>query len=112
MSARSKEQNFVCFGTVELADNEIFRCRHSQSVHVALYVSSTSLGEQSSESLVDVERQEPRGRIFSSGFGWSRSFEKCENFHAFVWRAVSKSSKKWYCRDRRSERLKHKGVDE
>jgi hypothetical protein len=37
---------------------------HSQFVRVAPCASSTLLGEQSSESLVDVERQEPMGEMW------------------------------------------------
>ena len=63
---------------------------HSQSVHVALRASSTSLEEQFSESLVDVGRQEPRGcRVWgSSQMKWG----KCDNFLVFTWLTGSKKS--------------------
>lgn len=48
-------------------------------------------------------------RLVSAGRGVSK---KCENFYAFAWRSVSKSSKKWFCRERRGERLNHEGGDE
>lgn len=58
---------------------------HSRSVHVALYVSSTILGEQSSESLVDVERQEPSGWMVWLVSTGQTVWGKCDNFLAFSW---------------------------
>lgn len=81
MSARSQEQIFVCFGTVELAGDWNFLSSIILSfVHVALHASSTLLEEQSSESLVDVERQEPRGCKVWGRLRYFVCGGKCDNF--------------------------------
>ena len=87
MSARSQEQWLCALVLLNWQALEFFNVNHSQCVHVALYVSSTTLGEQSSESLVDVERQEPSGCMVWCWFRLAPDgvWGKCDNFLADSW---------------------------